>query len=484
MKVGLLFLALSLTVSACSTGNPETMDVSSDSLAVTRGLPLYFSSGVGANLNDGDTMKAQALGAMTRLGDNINTAGLGLGEVVFVRAYLAPGPDGRVDYAGWNEAWGEIFDDESGPQVPARTTVAVPLLGQPGRFIELEYVVVTREGADMAAGSEALALPVTNPNLKPYGTRTDRIYSGMGVMPGGGMYWTVGMTAPVLNADAEPSSSERRGDMFTQSRNTLLRLKDNLADVGLTLADVVYVRRLSSYIRLRQANSTYEGWNDAYGELVQSVCGTAWETGSQLHRPRGPSACQGALIEMEFIAAKPSAAGDFQLRSEAGHSLPQASGVHGVGSRVRALRSAWTAAKRVKRHSIFHRDAVPTVGGDVKYEASFRPAVDSGTVSPMSESVSRMWCFSAPTCLPLTKTSTSTGGRRPTRHSSTTPGQPHKSARTTIQVHSLPNADWEDRRRCRCGGAVSVTQRRIVPIEFRDLCFVRRAASLIRGVPI
>ena len=74
MKAGLIFLALSLTVSACYTGNPETMDVSSDSVDVVRGLPLYFSSGVGASLNDGDTMKAQAIGAMTRLEDNINTA--------------------------------------------------------------------------------------------------------------------------------------------------------------------------------------------------------------------------------------------------------------------------------------------------------------------------------------------------------------------------------------------------------------------------
>jgi len=38
------------------------------------------------------------------LKDNITTAGLTLKEVMFVRAYLVPGADGKVDYAGWNEA--------------------------------------------------------------------------------------------------------------------------------------------------------------------------------------------------------------------------------------------------------------------------------------------------------------------------------------------------------------------------------------------
>ena len=431
MKVGLLFLALSLTVSACSTGNPETMDVSSDSLAVTRGLPLYFSSGVGANLNDGDTMKAQALGAMTRLGDNINTAGLGLGEVVFVRAYLAPGPDGRVDYAGWNEAWGEIFDDESGPQVPARTTVAVPLLGQPGRFIELEYVVVTREGADMAAGSEALALPVTNPNLKPYGTRTDRIYSGMGVMPGGGMYWTVGMTAPVLNADAEPSSSERRGDMFTQSRNTLLRLKDNLADVGLTLADVVYVR---AFIGPDAGGEfDYEGWNNAYGELFNND--------EQPHKPARTTVTtpaffgQGALIEIEFIAAFPSAPALFDPPEAGPHPKLRAYGAPDA-------RVSSGVAVKPETTLYFSGDAVPTVGGDIKAQAISALESLGNRLADVGVGFEDVVFLRAYVPTPDEDFDLN-GWQEAYATFFNNPGQPHKSARTTIQVHSLPNADWK-----------------------------------------
>src|SRR6185369_13116204 len=109
---------------------------------------LYFSAGVGADLNDGATMKQQALGTMKRLEANINTAGVSLGEVAFVRAYLAPGPDGNIDYAGWDEAWREVFRNENNR--PNRTTVAVPLLVDPGRLIEIEYVALTRQAPKMA----------------------------------------------------------------------------------------------------------------------------------------------------------------------------------------------------------------------------------------------------------------------------------------------------------------------------------------------
>lgn len=431
MKIGQIYLAMSLTVSACSTGNPQTIDVSSGGVNVTPGLPLYFSSGVGASMNDGDTMTEQALGAMKRLEDNINTAGLGLGEVVFVRAYLAPGPDGAVDYVGWNQAWGEVFNDETSPQKPARTTVAVPLLGQPGRLIELEYVVVTREAARMAAGSEALALPVTNPNLKPFGTRTDRIYSGMGVMPGGGMYWTAGMTAPVLKADAPSTSYERRGDMFTQSRNTLLRLKDNLAGVGLTLADVVYVR---AFIGPDAGGKfDYDGWNNAYGEFFNND--------EQPHKPARTTVTTpaffglGALIEIEFIAAFPNAPALFD-GPEAG-PRPKLRAYGAPTARV----SSGVAVKP-ETALYFSGGTVPTVGGDIKTQAlsaleSLRSRLAEVGVGFKDVVFLRAYVPTTDEGFDLT------GWQEAYATFFNNPGQPHKSARTTIQVHSLPNFDWK-----------------------------------------
>src|SRR5258708_22875708 len=104
------------------------------------GLPIYFSSGSTAGQNAAPTMKAQALATLGKLKENITTAGFSLQDVVFVPAYLVPGPDGKVDYAGWNEAWAEYFNNPQNWNKPARTTVPVPLLGRPRRLIEVEFV--------------------------------------------------------------------------------------------------------------------------------------------------------------------------------------------------------------------------------------------------------------------------------------------------------------------------------------------------------
>jgi hypothetical protein len=49
--------------------------------------------------DDGPTMKQQALATAKRLERSLKGAGIRLDELVFVRASLAPGPDGTVDYA-------------------------------------------------------------------------------------------------------------------------------------------------------------------------------------------------------------------------------------------------------------------------------------------------------------------------------------------------------------------------------------------------
>ncbi len=146
---------------------------------------------------------------------------------------------------------------------PARTTVGVPLLGRPGTLIEVEFVAFPASATSIAAGSDKLGLPVASKILKPYGTREGRIYSGMGVMPGSAMYWTQGSTAPVLDSKLPPTDRNHRGDMKTQARNTLLALQKNLANVGLSFKDVVYLRAFLGPDAHLQGNFDYDGWNAA-----------------------------------------------------------------------------------------------------------------------------------------------------------------------------------------------------------------------------
>jgi len=153
------------------TRHGDDSTVYATGVKVAPGAPLYFSAGMVPGANAGPTMKAQALDTLRRLGENLATAGLKPSDVLFVRAYLAPGPDGKVDYAGWDQAWFETFGTASKPVRPALTTVAVPLLGNASTLIEVEYVCATAPAADLFASSDRFGLPVANPMLKPYGTK-------------------------------------------------------------------------------------------------------------------------------------------------------------------------------------------------------------------------------------------------------------------------------------------------------------------------
>jgi len=73
--------------------------------SIASGRAVYFSSGGAASTKDGTTMRDQALANMKRVQANIAAAGFTLSDVIFVRAYLTPGPDGVVDYPGWERAW-------------------------------------------------------------------------------------------------------------------------------------------------------------------------------------------------------------------------------------------------------------------------------------------------------------------------------------------------------------------------------------------
>lgn len=179
----------------------------------------------------------------------------------------------------------------------------MPLLSKPGTLIEVELVCFPSRAAKLFASSDALRLPVGNPTLKPYGTRENRIYTGMGIVPGTTMYWTAGTVAPVANEKLPPTDREYRGDMKTQSRNTLLKLKENLAAVGREFDDVVYMRAFLAPDAARGNAFDYDGWNAAFEEYLNNK--------SNPHKPARttvttPGFGPGILLEVEVIAAFPT----------------------------------------------------------------------------------------------------------------------------------------------------------------------------------
>jgi 2-aminomuconate deaminase len=90
---------------------------------------------------DGDVrldIRVQTRAVITGIGTILQSVGAGLADLVTVTTYLVD----MADFAGYNEVYGEFFDETSGP---ARTTIAVRQLPHPHLLIEMQGVAVLPE---------------------------------------------------------------------------------------------------------------------------------------------------------------------------------------------------------------------------------------------------------------------------------------------------------------------------------------------------
>lgn len=89
----------------------------------------------------GDT-KAQAASVLKHIEDALKTAGLGMGDVVKMNAFLVgdPAKEGKMDFAGFMEAYSQHFGTPEQANLPARTTVQIAALGRPGMLVEIDVI--------------------------------------------------------------------------------------------------------------------------------------------------------------------------------------------------------------------------------------------------------------------------------------------------------------------------------------------------------
>jgi enamine deaminase RidA (YjgF/YER057c/UK114 family) len=97
----------------------------------------------GSRARYGDT-KTQAISVLRSIENRLKEHGLGMKDVVYLRAYLVPDKEkgGTIDSQGWNEAYGQFFTTESTPVKPARSTVGVTALVSPDWLVEVEAFAV------------------------------------------------------------------------------------------------------------------------------------------------------------------------------------------------------------------------------------------------------------------------------------------------------------------------------------------------------
>jgi enamine deaminase RidA (YjgF/YER057c/UK114 family) len=395
------------------------------------GAPLYFPSGATAGATPEGDMKVQALETLKRLQQNITDAGLAMDEVAFVRAYLAPGADGTIDYAGWNAAWGEFFGSKAVVDRPARSSVGVPLLGRAGTLIEIEFVCLPAARPGLFSSSEAMGLPVTNPHLKPYGTKEGRILAGVGVLPGRAMYWTAGMTAPVLDSKLPPTDRGQRGDMKTQARNTLLRLQESLAASGLTFKDVVYLRAFLGPDMHMKGQYDYDGWNAAYGEFFNNPA-------TNPHKPSRTTVTTpsfgnpSTMIEIEIVAAFPQPPKVFDAKA----INPR---LRDYGEPEAMISSGVAVAADASFY--FSAGAVGSAGDDVKSQAISTLETLKTRLAAAGLGFQDVVFLRAYVVPEKDGTVDRAGWAAAYSQYFNNPAQPHKPARTTIAVQSLPRPD-------------------------------------------
>ncbi len=101
------------------------------------------SAPAGSRARYGDT-KTQAVSVLTAIEARLKEQGLGMKDVVYLRAYLVPDKEkgGVIDTQGWNEAYGQFFNTATNPVKPARSTVGVLALVSADWLVEVEAFAV------------------------------------------------------------------------------------------------------------------------------------------------------------------------------------------------------------------------------------------------------------------------------------------------------------------------------------------------------
>ncbi len=162
-----LFLATGLALAALSACAPlhesagEIRRVGAaqspilSSAEVPAGHRLVYVSGTVPDIADpsapagsmqryGDTA-TQTRSVLRRIEAELARHGLGLGDVVMMRVFLvAPPGRERMDFAGMMTAYREFFGTAAQPNRPARSTMEVSGLVDPGWLVEIEATAAAR----------------------------------------------------------------------------------------------------------------------------------------------------------------------------------------------------------------------------------------------------------------------------------------------------------------------------------------------------
>ncbi|HST36617.1 MAG TPA: RidA family protein [Allosphingosinicella sp.] len=113
--------------------------------------PADAGAPAGSPARYGDTA-TQTRSVLRKIEAQLGQHGLGLRDVVMMRVFLvAPPGQARMDFAGMMGAYREFFGTEAQPMRPARSTMQVAGLVDPGWLVEIEVTAATPVMAERSA---------------------------------------------------------------------------------------------------------------------------------------------------------------------------------------------------------------------------------------------------------------------------------------------------------------------------------------------
>jgi enamine deaminase RidA (YjgF/YER057c/UK114 family) len=153
MRTGFLaFGLIALLAGPASAEPPKRLGLDSSPIATSVSVPtgsrLVYVSGTVPDVVDANSPE----GSIARFGDTetqtrsvlkkvdaaLKAQGLSLGDVVMMRVFLVAPAGQRMDFAGMMKAYREFFGTAAQSNKPARSTMQVAGLVDPGWLVEIE----------------------------------------------------------------------------------------------------------------------------------------------------------------------------------------------------------------------------------------------------------------------------------------------------------------------------------------------------------
>lgn len=118
--------------------------------AVTvEGAEITYLSGTvpqqGENGTFGDT-EAQTVSVLEGIGAKLEGLGLDMSDVIKMTVFLVPTKEtGRIDFAGFMDAYTQFFGTKEQPNLPTRSVIGVSDLANEEWLVEIEVVAATTD---------------------------------------------------------------------------------------------------------------------------------------------------------------------------------------------------------------------------------------------------------------------------------------------------------------------------------------------------